>query len=448
MEKTKKKNNMQWGKSRGFTLVELLVVIAIIGILSGLVIVNMSNAIKAAKDARMKGDLAQINKVFSMYNASNGYYPGTDGALCKLGDTTTVNADCIAINNILMPSYYSSIPRNPNDDSYYTYQSSSGSDYTLSSVMSNSYAYVYSPSSGYVAKTPVPGACGTASRAFPAAYSSYGSATFCSAGTSSPANPAFPSSGSPTTWTCQGVYGGADASCAASTVPSACVSGGGLTCTETLSGAYTVDIYAGPGSTTWVAPAGVTSVSYLVVGGGGGANYDSAYVLPGGTGGSSSFGSVTASGGGGGAYYLRDGIGGASGGGAGGSGGNMGPNPGGSGISGQGNAGGGSVLQHYTGGGGGGAGGAGSYTTGAYGGPGLSSDITGTTVYYAGGGGGGSYYSSGAGAGGIGGGGSGVYTRNQNGNPGTAGTGGGGGGAYYATGGAGGSGIVIIRYLQ
>ncbi len=52
-----------------------------------------------------------------------------------------------------------------------------------------------------------------------------------------------------------------------------CVSGGGLTCTQTTSGAYTINkyTYSGTsGSTTWIVPAGVISVEYLVVAGGGG----------------------------------------------------------------------------------------------------------------------------------------------------------------------------------
>lgn len=72
-------------KKRGFfTLIELLVVIAIIGILSGLIISGMNGAVSAAKDARMKGGLEQVNKVFSMYSASSGHYPSTNGSSCNL----------------------------------------------------------------------------------------------------------------------------------------------------------------------------------------------------------------------------------------------------------------------------------------------------------------------------------------------------------------------------
>ncbi len=98
--------------------------------------------------------------------------------------------------------------------------------------------------------------------------------------------------------------------------------------------------------------------------------------------------------------------------------------------------------------GGGGAGGAGGDvgsgdTLGTDGGDGLSSDITGSTVFYAGGGGGGQWNASFTSSGGNGGGG-------DPGNPasnGTDGLGGGGGGSSSSrNGGDGGDGVVIIRF--
>jgi hypothetical protein len=135
---------------------------------------------------------------------------------------------------------------------------------------------------------------------------------------------------------------------------------------------------------------------------------------------------------------------------SGGGGGNGGANaPGGSGGSGGAGptAGSGTANQGYAGfsssqGGGGGAGAA---ATDGVGGVGLASAITGASVSRAGGGGGrGS-------AGGTGGGGPGPNNSNANGTPGDANTGGGGGGANpnneIRTGGAGGSGVLILRYL-
>jgi hypothetical protein len=96
------------------------------------------------------------------------------------------------------------------------------------------------------------------------------------------------------------------------------------------------------------------------------------------------------------------------------------------------------------GGGGGGVGANGSGANGGNGGTGVVSVIDGVSTYYAGGGG--AMGQSTSGTGGLGGGGAGK--RYTNGVAGTNGLGGGGGGVektYYS--GAGGSGIVIVRYL-
>jgi len=61
-------------KTKGFTLIELLVVIAIIGILSGLIIVSMSGAQNAAKDARIKAAMDQMRSVAEIYKLNAGYY--------------------------------------------------------------------------------------------------------------------------------------------------------------------------------------------------------------------------------------------------------------------------------------------------------------------------------------------------------------------------------------
>ena len=105
------------------------------------------------------------------------------------------------------------------------------------------------------------------------------------------------------------------------------------------------------------------------------------------------------------------------------------------------------------GGGGGGAGGPGESTDGTttksgHGGPGLYSDITGVSVAYAGGGGGGHGYTSGQGGiGGGGNGGKGQTTSAQDGQPNSGGGGGGVQSGGTARSGAGGSGIVVLRYL-
>jgi len=234
-------------------------------------------------------------------------------------------------------------------------------------------------------------------------------------------------------------------------------------------------------STIWVAPAGVTSVSYLVVAGGGGGG---STVGGGGGGGGMRTGtlavtptvSYTVTVGGGGAVdsagndsvfssitSTKGGVGGpfTGAGGAGGSGGGSGgrgPNAGGTATSGQGNNGGASTGSGQMGGAGGGGAGAvgsisgssGSGLNGAAGGSGSASSISGSSVTYAGGGGGGPDVSGTlGGAGGSGGGGAGA-SSSAGATAGTANLGGGGGGAGCGTqpGAAGGSGIVILSYTQ
>ena len=61
-------------KARGFTLIELLVVIAIIGMLAGIIIVNVNSARIKSRDARRKADLESIRSALEMYADANGTY--------------------------------------------------------------------------------------------------------------------------------------------------------------------------------------------------------------------------------------------------------------------------------------------------------------------------------------------------------------------------------------
>jgi hypothetical protein len=246
------------------------------------------------------------------------------------------------------------------------------------------------------------------------------------------------------------------------------------------------------GSSTWIAPVGVTSVNYLVVAGGGAGGsagptmYDSgsggggaggvangslviipgtSYTLTVGTGGTGSsgrtrgangsnsvFATITAIGGGGGA----PGVAGSNGAAGGSGGGSSVSGIGGAATPGQGFAGGSSTTSSGAGGGGAtGAGSASPNNRGGDGGAGFPSSISGSPVIYAGGGGGGAYSGS-PGPGGTGGssiGGDGG-TNNSNGSNATGyGSGGGGSGGTYNTtgtlsGGSGSQGIVILSYTS
>ncbi|OQB08613.1 MAG: hypothetical protein BWY21_01189 [Parcubacteria group bacterium ADurb.Bin216] len=335
------------------------------------------------------------------------------------------------------------------------------------------------------------GSCGSAAKIFYATSTGYGTNTFCSSGTSSVISPTFPAIGQSISWSCNGINGGANANCTASRSSSSCISGGGLSCTETVDGNYTVNKYVLSGTTSgtinWTAPAGVTLVEYLIIGGGGGGagglggggggaggfltgtkavSGGSSYTVSVGAGGAgthndnlkgtsgsnSSFDNIIALGGGGGGDLNGAGVSGGSGGGSGRDAGGL---PGG--VGSQGYNGGSTPGSGWaSGSGGGGAGqlgGNGSVSgsgpdaaPGGKGGDGRQSSITGTTIIYAGGGGGSSAGAIAAGAGGNGGGGSGG--NETGGGAGTNGLGGGGGGGRNGAGGKGGSGIIVIRYAH
>jgi hypothetical protein len=159
-------------------------------------------------------------------------------------------------------------------------------------------------------------------------------------------------------------------------------------------------------------------------------------------------------GGGGGVGYTGGkyitGLAGGSGGGGGGTG------AGGADIDGSGAVGtgynGGTGVSQTGGGGGGGAGRSGFAAVGAQGGAGgtgIPSSINGTAVYYGGGGGGSNNNANNGGIGGLGGGGAGATGILANGTAGVNGLGGGAGASGYTSviGAAGGSGVVIVRYL-
>lgn len=61
--------------SRGFTLIELLVVIAIIGILSGIVLVNLRSSQTKARDARRLSDVQALITALNIYYSDNNNFP-------------------------------------------------------------------------------------------------------------------------------------------------------------------------------------------------------------------------------------------------------------------------------------------------------------------------------------------------------------------------------------
>lgn len=67
-------------KNKGFTLIELLVVIAIIGILSSVVLSDLSTARSKGGDAAIKQTLSGAKTQAELFNTTNGTYTGVCGA--------------------------------------------------------------------------------------------------------------------------------------------------------------------------------------------------------------------------------------------------------------------------------------------------------------------------------------------------------------------------------
>ena len=188
----------------------------------------------------------------------------------------------------------------------------------------------------------------------------------------------------------------------------------------------------------------LSATTYAVVVGAGAAKPTNNADQGGVRGSNSSFNSIVSTGGGGGGGNGTDAT---EGSGGSGGGGKESDGAGGAGTSGQGYAGGSGSESGNAGGGGGGAGEAGNTDGFAYGGDGVSSNITGSAVVRGGGGSSGNTLGLQP-AGGDGGGAQASNNNQVDGGDGTANTGGGGGGGYSTggKGGAGGSGIVIVRY--
>jgi len=110
---------------KGFTLIELLIVISIIGILAGMIIVNLSVARSKARDAKRKADIASIQTAVEMYADRNGTYPSTSGTWVLSGSWGT-------LATLLTPEFISVLPNDPSQSNYFVYfYKSNGTDYKL-----------------------------------------------------------------------------------------------------------------------------------------------------------------------------------------------------------------------------------------------------------------------------------------------------------------------------
>jgi len=127
MKKSKNQRN-------GFTLIELLVVIAIIGLLSGMVVISVSEAKAKSRDAQRVSEINNIATALALYHNDFNRYPTYTGRL--------TGTDAVSVT-LLNAGLMSGIPLDPlNQDNpaacdtdtngyHYYYESVDGSDFYM-----------------------------------------------------------------------------------------------------------------------------------------------------------------------------------------------------------------------------------------------------------------------------------------------------------------------------
>ena len=100
---------------KGFTLIELMAVIVILGILTTIVVVNVTPFLQRANYEKVRVDLAQIDKALETYRFQHYSYPTTDQSL----EALIVAPQDIRNPNLFPPDgYLSSFPQDPWGNDY------------------------------------------------------------------------------------------------------------------------------------------------------------------------------------------------------------------------------------------------------------------------------------------------------------------------------------------
>jgi prepilin-type N-terminal cleavage/methylation domain-containing protein len=107
MKEMKEKSN------QGFALIELLVVLSIIGVLSGMVLVSVSEAKEKARDSKRVQEIAQINTAIQLFKSDKGTAPllsgaGPSGTNCSRSTNLEENEAgfCVAISGEITGNAY------------------------------------------------------------------------------------------------------------------------------------------------------------------------------------------------------------------------------------------------------------------------------------------------------------------------------------------------------
>ena len=130
-----------WKKYKGaFTLIELLVVIAIIGILTSIVLTNLTSHRSKARDADRIADMGHLQLALEMYYDKCKQYPRPSGG-GVLGAVNISASNCATGVTAVMSDYIARIPTPPSLASYYDYavnDSTKPTDYILHVLLENS----------------------------------------------------------------------------------------------------------------------------------------------------------------------------------------------------------------------------------------------------------------------------------------------------------------------
>lgn len=127
-------------KNKGFTLIELLIVIGIIAVMSGIIIANMTSALNSGNDSIRKGDINLIRNALVNYRSDNYYKVPLQASACN------INGGCSSSIDPILGSYSVNV-NDPTSGQYYTYQSSDGTNCTVSATLSDGTKYQYDCSS-------------------------------------------------------------------------------------------------------------------------------------------------------------------------------------------------------------------------------------------------------------------------------------------------------------
>ena len=198
---------------KAFTLIELLVVLSIVGILAGFVFVQTNNAVNSGKDAKRKSDIALLASAAVGYQSESISMPISSGC--------SINVDCPTAINEALEGQLGTLPTDPNSGSSYKYQSDTGTDCTISAVLSTGETYQYSCNGDEMSQSaPQDGVCGSrannSSSGYPSSQTDWGTDTTYCASTIPSTTPAYPSTpGSSVSWTCPGTYLGSSTICTA-----------------------------------------------------------------------------------------------------------------------------------------------------------------------------------------------------------------------------------------